>query len=74
MQREGTVYVWRCKPQMPGAMDRKGQLCRVLVRGGRNSALIEFADGVRYVVSRNGLRRTIPNAPDSSRARDESKV
>ena len=57
------LYVWRWNPQMqiPG-MDhpmtgRKGQPCRVLVRGKRNSALIEFRDGFTAVVSRNGLRR-----------------
>lgn len=39
-------------------MDRKGQLCRVLVRGGRNSCLIEFvADGFKAVTSRNALRK-----------------
>jgi hypothetical protein len=39
-------------------MDRKGQLCRVLVRGGRNSCLVEFvADGFRAVTSRNALRK-----------------
>mgnify|MGYP000933829579 CR=1 FL=1 len=50
-------YIWAWKPQLPGGMDRKGQRCRVLVRGGRNSALIQFEDGARYVVSRNGLRK-----------------
>lgn len=28
--------------QYPRTLDRKGQECRVLVRGGRNSALVEF--------------------------------
>jgi hypothetical protein len=37
--------------------DRKGQPCKVLVRGKRNSALIEFPDGLRAVTSRNALRR-----------------
>jgi hypothetical protein len=37
--------------------DRKGHPCRVLVRGGMNSALVEFEDGYRVVTSRNGLRR-----------------
>ena len=47
-------YVWgpRC-----GGFDRKGQTCRVLVRGKRNSAVAEFADGFKAVVSRNALRR-----------------
>lgn len=37
--------------------ERKGQECKVLVRGKRNSALIEFPDGFRAVVSRNALRK-----------------
>lgn len=36
---------------------RKGERCRVLVRGLMNSALLEFEDGYRVVTSRNGLRR-----------------
>lgn len=38
-------------------LDRKGELCRILVRGAMNSALVEFADGELAVVSRNALRR-----------------
>jgi len=38
-------------------LDRKGEHCRVICRGAMNSALVEFADGFRAVVSRNGLRR-----------------
>jgi hypothetical protein len=37
--------------------DRKGQACVVLARGAMNSALVEFGDGFRAVVSRNALRR-----------------
>jgi hypothetical protein len=48
------VWAWRVRPV---GEDRKGQRCRVLVRGAMNSALVEFEDGVRYVTSRNGLRR-----------------
>jgi hypothetical protein len=55
------VYIFRWAqylglPCLPG---RKGELCRVLVRGGRNSCLIEFVrDGFRAVTSRNALRKT----------------
>lgn len=38
-------------------LDRKGQTCTVLARGAMNSALVQFADGYRAVVSRNALRR-----------------
>lgn len=47
------VYRWN-------RMDRKGQLCAVLVRGKRNSCLVEFADGFRAVTSRNALARRKP--------------
>lgn len=45
---------------MPGAMSRKGQRCKLLVRGGMNSALVEFEDGYLAVVSRNALRKLEP--------------
>jgi hypothetical protein len=52
------VYRWRRYLGMPVlGGERKGQLCRVLVRGKRNSCLIEFPDGYRAVTSRNALRR-----------------
>jgi len=38
-------------------VQRKGQRCRVLVRGKMNSCLVEFDDKYRVVTSRNGLRR-----------------
>ena len=53
------VYVWGPRLKIPGmaVLGRKGQQCRVLARGKMNSALVEFADGEQYVVSRNALRR-----------------
>lgn len=42
-------------------MDRKGQLCRVIVRGKMNSAWIEFQDGFQAVTSRNTLRKAKPD-------------
>jgi hypothetical protein len=36
---------------------RHGQLLRVLIRGGMNSALVEFEDGFRCVTSRNYFRK-----------------
>ena len=47
-------YIWYWRKRLP---ERKDQLCKVLVRGTMNSALIEFQDGYRAVVSRNALRR-----------------
>jgi len=38
-------------------MNRKGQLCQVLVRGKMNSCLVQFEDGFKAVTSRNAIRR-----------------
>jgi len=62
------VWTWRLRVwEFPGVrvktswfgdgIDRAGHPCRVLVRGSRNSALLEFDDGYRVVTSRAGLRR-----------------
>ena len=52
------IYAWGPRGNMPGAMSRKGQTCKVLARGAMNSALVEFEpDGYLAVVSRNALRR-----------------
>ena len=36
-----------------------GRLCRVIIRGSANSALVEFEDGLREVISRNAIRRVM---------------
>lgn len=46
--------VWRWRVNLP---ERKGMRLRVIARGTMNSALIEFEDGVRHVVSRFAFRR-----------------
>lgn len=57
------TYVYRWGPRMPDIPgqpsmgNRKGQQCKLLVRGGRNSALVEFGGGYQAVVSRNALRK-----------------
>jgi hypothetical protein len=51
-------YTWAWSEGKAGRMPgRKGRPCRVLVRGSRNSCLIEFEDGAQFVTSRNGLRK-----------------
>ena len=45
------VWWWRCR-----LAERKGQGCRVLARGGRNSIMVEFGDGYRVVTSRYAVR------------------
>jgi hypothetical protein len=46
--------VWRWRVNLP---ERHGTLCRMIARGKMNSALIEFEDGVRHIVSRNAIRK-----------------
>lgn len=48
------IYRWGNNPKR-AAM--KGRPCRVIARGTRNSALVEFTGGQREVVSRNALAR-----------------
>ena len=51
----GQLYIWRVKTRYP---ERKGTLCRVLVRGRQNNCLVEFvSDGHRAVTSRNYVRK-----------------
>lgn len=45
------AWFWRAK--LP---ERKGHRCRVLVRGGMNSVLVQFSDGYRVVTSRHAVR------------------
>jgi hypothetical protein len=47
-------HVWWWRARLPG---RKGQRCRVLVRGKMNSILVEFEDGTRVVTSRFAVRK-----------------
>jgi hypothetical protein len=56
------VYAWGPRFRVPGlaVLDRKGQRCKLLVRGRMNSALVEFPDGVRHVISRSALRKPKP--------------
>lgn len=52
------IYSWQRYLGMPVCGGtRKGMRCRVLIHGGRNSALLEFEDGYRAVSSRSALRR-----------------
>lgn len=51
---EGFGRLWRWRVNLPA---RHGQRCRVVARGAMNSALIEFLDGERHVVSRYAFRK-----------------
>jgi hypothetical protein len=48
--------IWRVRTRLP---ERFGQRCRVLIRGGRNSALVEFEDGYQVITSRNYMRKAM---------------
>ena len=50
-------HIWHWRSRLP---ERKGQPCRVLVRGGQmNSIIVQFGDGSRVVTSRYAVRRVI---------------
>ena len=48
------THVWYWKKKLP---ERKGQPCRVLARGKKNSVLVEFADGFKVITSRFAVRK-----------------
>lgn len=50
-------HIWFWKPSPMRPIDRKGQFCRVLVRGRMNTILVEFEDGFQVVVSRYAVRQ-----------------
>ena len=50
-------YYWRVHTRLP---ERFGLRCRVLVRGGKNSCVVEFADGFQVVTSRWYVRKVTP--------------
>jgi hypothetical protein len=58
--RTDLPYVYRWSRE-----GRKGQTCRVLVRGKQNSCLVEFADGFRMVTSRNAIKKNKPKHQDA---------
>jgi hypothetical protein len=59
------LYRWGNNPKRATL---KGRQCRVLARLARNSALVEFENGQREVISRNALKRQLPD-PREGRAK-----
>lgn len=57
------THVWWWHPAFPGCADRKGLLCRVLVRGRMNSVAVELETGERVVTSRYAIRRLVALTP-----------
>ena len=49
-------YYWRVHTRLP---ERFGQHCRVLVRGKKNTCLVEFVDGYKVTTSRNFIRKVV---------------
>lgn len=49
-----TVYVFRWGKYRP---ELKGRTCIVLARGAKNTAMVQWADGSRDIVSRNALMK-----------------
>lgn len=47
-------YAWRNNAKRAALYGRE---CRVVLRSAKNSALVEFENGQREVVSRNALRK-----------------
>ncbi len=47
-------HVWFWRVRLP---ERKDEPCRVVARGGKNSVLVEFADGQRVITSRYAVRK-----------------
>ena len=47
-------FAWKRGPVWSGLYRRP---CRVIARGSLNSALVEFEDGRKFIISRNALRR-----------------
>lgn len=46
--------VWFWKQKLP---ERKGQRCRIVAAGKKNSALVEFEDGFKVLTSRYAVRK-----------------
>jgi hypothetical protein len=49
------VYKWKNNEKRLSMYGRK---CKVIVRGRANSALVEFEDGQREIISRNAIKKT----------------
>ncbi|MFH0878124.1 MAG: hypothetical protein V2A34_00275 [Lentisphaerota bacterium] len=60
-------YAWGNNPLR---QERKGQPCRVLIRGSMNSVLVEFADGFRMVTSRYAIKKIAVTAADIDMLRE----
>lgn len=51
------THYWRVRATLP---ERFGEPCRVTARGRMNSIEVQFADGIKHIVSRYAVRRLKP--------------
>jgi len=59
-------HIWWWRANEFRRIDRKGQRCRVLIRGAKNSVLVEFEDGFKTVTSRYAVRKASSESSASS--------
>ena len=50
------VYCWKNNSKRATLLNRE---CQVVARGSMNSALVEFENGQREIISRNALRKSM---------------
>ena len=48
------THYWRVRKFLP---ERFGQACRIVAVGRRNSVLVEFGDGTKYITIRYFVRK-----------------
>ena len=53
------IYCWKNNPKRLMLFNRE---CQVITRGSMNSALVEFENGQREIISRNALKKHEPRA------------
>lgn len=52
------IWFWKPQPWPWRVVNRKGQRCRIVAVGAKNSALIEFEDGYKVITSRYAARKS----------------
>jgi hypothetical protein len=50
-------HVWYWHPKPWRSINRKGERCRVLARGKKNTIAVEFEDGFKVLTARFAVRK-----------------
>jgi hypothetical protein len=50
------IWYWKYRGPPWRVINRKGERCRILVRGSKNSVLVEFEDGFKVVCAKWAVR------------------